>query len=163
MSFPATALYFFGYDCTRHYMQKNAPSASPHLSSMAGAVMAELLCNSFRNPFEVIKQQMQVGLDSTISRTCMSIHKAKGFFGNQRLTLGFYSGFSSLILREIPYSMIQLPFYEMLKRETTRRTGKTVDQFSAIENFINGGISGGLGKLVLISGFPDQSYRCSQD
>jgi solute carrier family 25 S-adenosylmethionine transporter 26 len=141
VSFPATALYFLGYDGTRHYLNKFAPGLSPHATSMAGGLVAELLSNSFRNPFEVVKQQMQVGLDSSVGQTCKSIHISKGF-------LGFYAGFSSLILREVPYSVIQMPVYEMLKKATSRRTGKTVDQFSFFENFINGGIAGGISGLL---------------
>lgn len=81
VSFPSTALYFLGYDTTKHYCAKYAPGLSPTLSSMAGAFSAELLCNLFRNPFEVVKQQMQVGLDTTVSHTCSSIYQIRGFRG----------------------------------------------------------------------------------
>lgn len=82
VSFPATALYFLGYDGTKYYCAKYFPGLSAHLVSMAGGISAEVLCNAFRNPFEVIKQQMQVGLDPTVTQTGRNIYQAKGFIGN---------------------------------------------------------------------------------
>ena len=82
VSFPGTALYFLGYDGTKRLFELYAPSYSENFASMIGGISAEVLCNTFRNPFEVVKQQMQVGLDPTIRQTCRSIYQAKGLLGN---------------------------------------------------------------------------------
>ena len=37
---------------------------------------------------------------------------------------GFYTGYLSLIMREIPFSSIQMPFYEMLKLTAIKFTAK---------------------------------------
>lgn len=84
VSFPGTALYFLGYDGTMQMVKRYRPDTNVHVSSMIGGLMAELFSNTFRNPFEVIKQQMQVGLDRTILDTCRSIVEKKGIKGNQR-------------------------------------------------------------------------------
>ena len=84
VSFPATALYFLGYDGTRLLFDQYRPQTNQHVSSMIAGIVAEVISNSFRNPFEVIKQQMQVGLDNSIKDTYFSIVRAKGFRGTQR-------------------------------------------------------------------------------
>ena len=57
---------------------------------------------------------------------------------------GFYSGFLSLLLREIPYTAIQMPIYEALKKATTARTDKKPAEFSVSENWVNGAIAGAI-------------------
>lgn len=86
VSFPGTALYFLGYESTKRMFESYAPSCSEHFASMAGGITAEVMCNTFRNPFEVVKQQMQVGLDSTVRQTCRNIYQAKGVAGKVSFT-----------------------------------------------------------------------------
>jgi len=63
---------------------------------------------------------------------------------------GFYSGFAPLALREIPFSQIQYPAYEMLKKMSVRALAfKTGMPSSALEvpaylNLVNGCIAGGI-------------------
>jgi len=62
-----------------------------------------------RNPFEVIKQNLQIGKhNGSINKAVSDIYSKKGI-------KGFYVGYSSLLLRELPFSSIQFPFYEALK------------------------------------------------
>ena len=70
--------------------------------------MAELVSNTIRNPFEVVKQQMQIGLDTNLADTVSNIYRLRGI-------RGFWAGYFSLICREIPFSAIQLPVYETMK------------------------------------------------
>lgn len=137
VAFPGNALYFLGYDGSMYLFRRYLPRSNEHFSSMLSAAVGEVLWSIFRNPFEVIKQQMQIGLDSQVTSTCRNILKAKGF-------AGFYSGFLSLLLREIPYTAIQMPIYEQLKKATTRRTGKKPGEFSVFENWANGAVAGAI-------------------
>ena len=63
---------------------------------------------------------------------------------------GFYSGFTPLALREIPFSQIQYPAYEMLKKVSIKAIAfKTGLAASALEvpayvNLVNGCIAGGV-------------------
>jgi len=54
---------------------------SPHLVHFIGACMAEIGANSIRNPFEVVKQQMQIGLDNSLYDTIKSINQSRGLLG----------------------------------------------------------------------------------
>jgi len=75
---------------------------------MLAASLAEVTQALIRNPFEVVKQNMQVGHFTSVSQSLGNIWRQKGF-------AGFYQGYFSLIMREIPFSAIQLPLYERLK------------------------------------------------
>jgi solute carrier family 25 S-adenosylmethionine transporter 26 len=75
---------------------------------MISAAIAESTQALIRNPFEVIKQNLQVGKYHSNLEACYDIFKHKGIGG-------FYQGYFTLIMREIPFSSIQFPFYEILK------------------------------------------------
>ena len=51
-------------------------------------------------------------------------------------------------MREIPYSMIQMPIYEMMKRATTRRSGRQTHEFTVWEDLLNGGVAGAICRLT---------------
>lgn len=61
-----------------------------------------------RVPTENVKQKMQAGLHDTASETVNAILRTQGF-------RGFYTGYLTTVVREIPFSFIQFPIYEGLK------------------------------------------------
>lgn len=79
-----------------------------NIQHMLAAASGEIAQALVRNPFEVIKQNLQVGKYHNNFEAARDIFKHKGL-------RGFYSGYYSLIMREIPFSGIQFPFYEILK------------------------------------------------
>ena len=85
VAFPGNALYFLGYDGSMYLFRKYHPSNNEHFSSMISAAVGEVLWSIFRNPLEVVKQQMQIGLDTRISSTCKNILKSKGLVGTDDL------------------------------------------------------------------------------
>ena len=60
-----------------------------------------------RVPSEVIKQRSQAGQGS-------SLHVFRQTLSRDGLR-GFYRGYGSTILREIPFSVIQFPLWELIK------------------------------------------------
>merc|ERR1712083_1064802 len=74
--------------------------------------MASLLV---RVPSEVVKQRMQVGVQSgQLIGLVGHIHRTEGF-------AGFYAGFAATCYRSVPFALIQFPVYEELKRRMDRR------------------------------------------
>lgn len=59
-------------------------------------------------PTENVKQKMQAGMHGTVAATMDSIVKTSGYGG-------FYTGFVTTVLREVPFALIQFPLYEQLK------------------------------------------------
>lgn len=84
---------------------------------------------------------MQIGAFDTTNDAVRQIYKQKGL-------RGFYAGFSSFVLRDIPFSAIQFPTYEYLKifsiKRAAAKTNKKESEIvtSGISNSINGAIAG---------------------
>lgn len=74
------------------------------LSSSLGECMACLV----RVPTENIKQKMQAGVTTSTTSTLQYILSNKGF-------TGFYTGYGTTLLREIPFAAIQFPLWEAMK------------------------------------------------
>ena len=77
--------------------------------SAVAASIAEFSSSILRNPFEVIKQNMQMLSYGKISESMKNIYEIRGL-------RGFYAGFMPLILREVPFSTIQLPVFEFFQK-----------------------------------------------
>lgn len=77
-----------------------------------------------------------------MASTAISIYKLRGL-------AGFYAGWTSLIMREIPFSAIQLTTYEIMKsfqRNYNHQRGYD-DNLSFFQDSINGAVAGFNGAL----------------
>lgn len=82
ISFPSAFCYFLGYDTTRRYLTCNHGDwMNENAINILGGVGAEITANTVRTPFEIVKQQMQIGLDTNLRDTFKNIYKARGFRG----------------------------------------------------------------------------------
>lgn len=61
-----------------------------------------------RVPTENVKQKMQAGMHASVQSTMDSIVKTSGYSG-------FYTGYLTTVMREVPFALIQFPLYEQLK------------------------------------------------
>ena len=61
-----------------------------------------------RVPTEIIKLRLQTGRDTNAIRSIQYVIREEGLSG-------FYRGFNTTLLREIPFSAIQFPIYESMK------------------------------------------------
>lgn len=78
---------------------------------MLSASTAEVVACLVRVPTEVLKQRYQANLvqsNSSLWTNIAELRKRDGL-------AGFYRGYGSTILREIPFSLIQFPLYEWMK------------------------------------------------
>jgi len=77
-----------------------------------------------RVPVEVIKQRQQAGVHSSSIHIFRSILKSEGF-------IGLYRGYTTTVLREIPFAFIQFPLWEWLKKVWSRRLNRDVSPWQS--------------------------------
>lgn len=108
-AFPCAATFWCTYEGSKYLMRRHTDGyVNVNVQHVMAASMAEMTQALVRNPFEVIKTNMQVGKYHGMMECGKDIVKHKGIGG-------LYNGYLSLIMREIPFSSIQFPFYEILK------------------------------------------------
>lgn len=147
-SAPGAALFFCTYEATKshaaEFRRKALGSSNSSSSSgsilpgdstiivkeeggaaidhMAAASLGEIAACAVRVPTEVIKQRAQAGHHGGSSLSSLTA------ILNQRATIGLlgiwrelYRGWGITILREVPFTIIQFPLWEALKRYGRRR------------------------------------------
>jgi len=114
-SAPGAAMFFVTYDTLKQTLP-----IPPHLAPvnhMLSASIGEVAACLIRVPTEVIKTRTQTSTygPSVTSSWASAKHvlKTDGFSG-------FYRGFFTTIIREIPFTSIQFPLYEFLRYRLSR-------------------------------------------
>ncbi|KAI0786200.1 S-adenosylmethionine transporter [Abortiporus biennis] len=114
-SAPGAAIFF----CTYDTLKQNSPLPS-HLAPvthMLSASAGEVAACLIRVPTEVIKTRTQTSSYGNAARG--SFAAAKFVLSNEGVR-GFYRGFGSTVMREIPFTSIQFPLYELFKLKLSR-------------------------------------------
>lgn len=136
-SAPNAALFFVTYDTCKHLLTLTAP---PHLHPLAhscSAAFGEIVACLIRVPVEIVKQRAQASTD-TPREILKAIFHREGY-------RGLYRGYTSTVLREIPFSFIQFPIWEGLKARVALHKRRPVQPHeSALCGAVAGGISAGL-------------------
>ena len=109
---------------------------------MIAASFGELSSCTIRVPTEVVKQRAQAMAEHSSLSAFKEILGAR----HESVFRGLYRGFGITIMREIPFTMIQFPIYEAMKRWQAKRVGKPkADAFeAAVCGCISGGLAAGL-------------------
>jgi len=118
------------------YIQsKNMATTVTHMLS---ASLVEIAACLVRVPAEVIKQRTQTSIANT------SLDTFKILLSNEQkegLVKGFYRGWGTTIMREIPFTIIQFPLYEWLKKTWSSKQNSPVNP---IQGAFCGSIAGGV-------------------
>lgn len=110
-SAPAAAAFFAMYDYTKRILERKVRDDKyAPLCHMVAAGAGDVAGSTVRVPFEVVKQRMQSGMYTSVREA------VRATFGNEGVG-GFFRGYGSLVLRELPFDAIQFPLYEFLKKK----------------------------------------------
>ncbi|KAK3808485.1 MAG: putative mitochondrial carrier protein [Benniella sp.] len=105
---PAHALYFGTYEVAKHAFGGNESGHHPIAAGAAGAC-ATITSDALMNPFDVIKQRMQVhgSVYKNVWECATKVYKAEGM-------RAFYISYPTTLTMTIPFQSVQFATYESL-------------------------------------------------
>ncbi|XP_014239613.1 S-adenosylmethionine mitochondrial carrier protein homolog isoform X2 [Cimex lectularius] len=113
---PTAALFFASYNGFKKLFEGNKLSDKELFAErMFGAAFAEMVSCIIRVPTEVVKQRRQAFMQETAFKIFSSTFKYEG-------VTGLYRGFWVTVLRDAPFSIIQYPLWELLKKQLNQDT-----------------------------------------
>lgn len=139
------AVKFGTFEMACAIAKKTLPDKYHKLISFVCAAFAMLACSFILVPTEVIKTRLQAGSVSSVSQAIVSILRLDGF-------KGLYAGYFATLVRDIPYTMLELGIYENLKGflRQLRKQGKVSDTDSgdANDELLAAAITGGVSAFI---------------
>ena len=159
-SAPGAALFFVTYDGVKRALApaprigRNAEgkeyriaggddAGSAAVTHMVAASAGEVAACAVRVPTEVVKQRAQAVQYPSSAAALMGILSQRRSIGVVGVWRELYRGWSITIMREVPFTVIQFPLWEGLKRWSMARSGATGrTQVSAGESALFGSVAG---------------------
>lgn len=128
---PAHALYFGAYEFVKDQTGGNRDGLQLVSTSVAGA-SATIVSDAFMNPFDVIKQRMQLqGNNYTSVLNC-----ARELYKNEGLRT-FFVSYPTTLTMTVPFTAIQFATYEWAKKLLNPS-----DSYSPLTHVVAGGCAG---------------------
>lgn len=113
---------------------------------MAAASLGEIAACAVRVPTEVVKQRAQASQFPSSRSALMHILGQRREKGVLHVWRELYRGWGITVMREVPFTVIQFPLWEAMKRWRCRRTGKS--QVSGLEGGVLGSVAGAVAAAV---------------
>lgn len=135
---PASAVFVGVYEPTKQKLLKMFPENLSALAQLTAGALGGAASSLIRVPTEVVKQRMQTGQFASAPEAVRLIVAKEGF-------KGLYAGYSSFLLRDLPFDALQFCIYEQLRigyKIAARRELK--DPENAIIGAFAGAITGAI-------------------
>jgi solute carrier family 25 (mitochondrial S-adenosylmethionine transporter), member 26 len=145
-SAPGAALFFVTYDgVKRAYASRKLGMAGEAGVQMLAASLGEVAACAVRVPTEVVKQRAQAKQHPSSLTALTSILKQRQTHGFVHVWRELYRGWSITVMREVPFTVIQFPLWEGMKKWAIRqrKTSKPTD-VTGLESAVFGSISGAI-------------------
>ncbi|XP_074575619.1 S-adenosylmethionine carrier 1, chloroplastic/mitochondrial-like [Curcuma longa] len=105
---PASAIFVGIYEPTKQQLVKMFPENLSAIAHLTAGAIGGLAASLIRVPTEVVKQRMQTGQFTSAPNAVRLIAAKEGI-------RGLYAGYSSFLLRDLPFDAIQFCIYEQLR------------------------------------------------
>lgn len=134
---PAHAVYFGTYELVKEIGGGNSNGYSFKATATAGAA-ATIASDAFMNPFDVVKQRMQIQGSTfrSVASCFKDVYKAEGLSA-------FYVSYPTTLTMTVPFTAVQFSTYEFFK-EKLNPTG----HYSPWTHVTAGGIAGAVAAAV---------------
>jgi len=134
---PAHAVHFGVYEAVKEVTGGNRGGNQFLSTSLAGAA-ATIASDALMNPFDVIKQRMQ--LHNSEFRSVVTC--AQTVFKNEGLA-AFYISYPTTLTMTVPFTAAQFSVYEYIKRVLNPR-----NEYSPVSHMVAGGVAGGVAAAI---------------
>ena len=114
-SVPGASIFFCTYDTSKRVLGDKFGHNMPWVHMISAAIGETMAC-LVRVPTENVKQKMQMGMYDTMSKAFHGV-RVQG----PKPWSGFYVGYSTTVMREIPFGFIQFPLWEGLKSQWAKK------------------------------------------
>ncbi|AAS50352.1 AAL014Cp [Eremothecium gossypii ATCC 10895] len=144
-SAPGASLFFVTYDSMKQQLRPvmgrwtASEQLAEVLTHMLSSSLGEMSACLVRVPAEVIKQRTQTHHTNSSLQTLRLILRDPTGEGVVR---GLYRGWWTTIMREIPFTCIQFPLYEYLKKKWAAYA--EIERVSAWQGAVCGSLAGGI-------------------
>ncbi|KIM61295.1 hypothetical protein SCLCIDRAFT_1216066, partial [Scleroderma citrinum Foug A] len=130
---PAHAVHFGTYEFVKEFAGGRSGANRPLTTMMAGA-SATIASDALMNPFDVIKQRMQVHQSEfrSVFTAIRVVYRNEGL-------AAFYVSYPTTLMMSVPFTAVQFTAYEQVKR-LLNPTG----EYSPSSHVIAGGLAGGV-------------------
>ncbi|KAI5854093.1 mitochondrial RNA-splicing protein MRS3 [Durotheca rogersii] len=122
---PAHAIYFATYEAVKHLMGGNRAGVHHPLAAATSGACATIASDALMNPFDVIKQRMQIQHSSKIYRSMTDC--ARYVYRTEGLS-AFYVSYPTTLSMTVPFTALQFLAYESIS--TTMNPVKKYDPFT---------------------------------
>jgi len=131
---PAHAVYYGSYEYFKHKM--NIEEGKSHVKEAAAGAIATVLSEAVLNPFDVIKQRMQIQSSKGMLNCGINILKKEGLSA-------FYVSYPTTLLMNIPFNSIHFIIYEYYRKKLNP-SGK----YDPKSHIIAGAMAGGIASII---------------
>ncbi|KAI1332268.1 mitochondrial RNA-splicing protein MRS3 [Xylariaceae sp. FL0255] len=122
---PAHAVYFATYEAVKHLMGGNQTGVHHPLAAATSGACATIASDALMNPFDVIKQRMQIQNSTKMYRSMLDcaryVYKSEG-------VSAFYISYPTTLSMTVPFTALQFLAYESIS--TAMNPHKKYDPFT---------------------------------
>lgn len=133
---PAHAVYFATYEAVKHLMGGNRVGEHHPLAAATSGACATIASDALMNPFDVIKQRMQMEGSGKMYRSMLDC--AKYVYRNEGVA-AYYVSYPTTLSMTVPFTALQFLAYESIS--TVMNPSKKYDP---ITHCLAGAVAGGL-------------------
>lgn len=131
------AIKFAAFELSKIFVEARIPVKYHPLAQFVCAAGAMLACSVVLVPGEVIKTRLQTGMVSSVIQGITDTIKQDGIGG-------LFAGYSATMIRDVPYTMLELGLYEnfksMIRKAQKRETLTQQEELAAAA--VTGGFTG---------------------
>ncbi|KAK4099950.1 mitochondrial carrier [Parathielavia hyrcaniae] len=132
---PAHAVYFATYEAVKHVMGGNQAGVHHPLAAATSGACATIASDALMNPFDVIKQRMQIQNSAKMYRSMFDC--AKYVYRKEGLA-AFYVSYPTTLSMTVPFTALQFLAYESIS--TSMNPAKKYDPLT---HCLAGAVAGG--------------------